>query len=107
MQAIREILMGVNWMTLAGWLDINSKTIEENCKTSIEVAECHRTKLVETYCDQQPSGDPREVATAIADVLEFKMGKKDQANRIRALTFSSESAGCLCGVGTCACVKWR
>ena len=92
MQAIVEILKEVDeWATLAGWLNINSETIEENCiRTSVTVAECRRTAMVRTCCDREPSGDPSKVASAIADVLESRMDKKYQAKRIRALTFSSE-----------------
>ena len=92
-QAIVEILKEVDdWTTLTGWLDVRSKTIEENCiRTSVTVPECRRTAMVWTCCHREPSGDPSKVASAIADVLESKMDKKYQANRIRALTFSGES----------------
>ena len=93
-QAIVEILKEVDdWTTLTGWLNVRSETIEENCiRTSVTVAECRRTAMVWTCCYREPSGDPSKVASAIADVLESKMDKKYQANRIRALTFSRESS---------------
>ena len=81
--ALEEV---VEWETLAGWLNINSHIIKSNCAYSTdEWAQCYRRKLVETYCKQQSSDDPRVVAIKLADKLEEDMGLKRQADRFRSL----------------------
>ena len=87
MQKIAVVLEDVrNWETLAGLLNINSHIIKTNCAPSTdEWAQCYRRKLVETYCEQQSSGDPRVVAIKLADKLEEDMGLKRQADKLRSL----------------------
>ena len=86
MQKIATVLEDVkNWETLAGLLNINSHIIKTNCAPSTELAQCYRRMLVETYCDQQSSDDPRVVAIKLADKLEEDMALKRQADRFRSL----------------------
>lgn len=68
-------------------MDANS--IKTNCGTSTDQARCYRRWLVKTYCDRLPSGDPTQVATDIALVLDEKE-KKRQGQKLRELSFGSK-----------------
>ena len=80
------------WEALAGWLDIRIATInniDKNCP-SFQHAQCQWRELVKTYCDGNAAGDPRKTAVDIADILDSKMGKKKQAQKLKQLEFTSE-----------------
>ena len=82
-----------DWEGLAGGLDIETSSIKTNCGTSTDRARCYRRWLVRTYCDRMSSGDPRQVATEISFVLDVKMKKKKQAQKLRELSFASKFYG--------------
>ena len=88
-QQIVSELGSVDWKVLAGWLDVGTDGIEENClKQGGDLATCYRMRLVKRYCDKT-AHSPRQVADDMADVLENRMSiKKKQAGKLRQLTFS-------------------
>ena len=92
MQQIARVLEEVeDWEALAGWLDIRTTNIWQNCAYSpAVVAQCYRRKLVETYCSRLTSSDPYKVASGIAHKLENKMRIKNIAQTLRELKFESE-----------------
>lgn len=65
---------------------MESNAIETDCAGEGSKAACYRRKLVRSYCDNQPSGNPYEVAEDIAVALE-KMKHKRQAEKLRQLQF--------------------
>ena len=80
-------LGGVDWKTLAGWLDVQQGKvdgIQAKClRDGGELAECYRINLVRTFCESE--GVTAEVAgEKIANALQ-KMGKNLQASNIRQL----------------------
>jgi hypothetical protein len=85
-------LGGVDWKTLAGWLDVQHGKvdgIEAKClRDGGELAECYRINLVRTFCESE--GVTAEVAgEKIANALQ-KMGKNLQASNIRQLELGQE-----------------
>ena len=90
-EKIVDILEEVqDWEGLAGRLNIEINSIKTNCGTSTDQARCYRRQLVRTYCDRVPSGDPRQVATEIAFVLDVKMKKKKQAQKLREMSLGGK-----------------
>ena len=75
-----------DWQGLALWLDIESSIIESNCMREVAIAECHRRKLVQCYCNTQPHGNPSKIVEDIAKALA-NMGYKMQAKKLRKLQF--------------------
>ena len=92
-QEIAAVLEEVeDWEALAGWLDIRIATINninKNCP-SFDRAQCQWRQLVRTYCDLDGAGDPYKTAADIAIVLDSKMDKKSQAQKLKQLEFTSE-----------------
>ena len=87
-QQIVSELGSVDWKVLAGWLDVGTDGIEENClKQGGDLATCYRRSLVKRYCEKTDHS-PRQVADDMANVLENHMRMKKQANKLRQLTFS-------------------
>ena len=78
-----------NWEELAGRLNFDTTHMRTNCATSTEQTRCYRRQLVRTYCDLLSSGDPRQVVTTFATILD-QMKKKRQAEKLRDLAFSSK-----------------
>ena len=108
MQQIAGLLEEVeNWEALAGWLNIRTTNIKQNCALTITVAQCYRRKLVETYCSRLTSSDPYKAASSIAHELESKMRIRNIAQKLRELKFTSVD-GELSGVNnilcTCTCM---
>lgn len=90
MQQIAGVLEEVeDWEALAGWLNIGTANIRQNCALTITVAQCCRRKLVKTYCDRLTSSDPYKAASGIAHELESKMRIKNIAQKLRELKFTS------------------
>ena len=89
-----------DWEGLAGRLDIETSSIKTNCGTSTDQARCYRRWLVRTYCDRLSSGDPRQVATEISLVLDVKMKKKKQAQKLRDMSFGGKLIKSICGTIT-------
>ena len=83
-----------DWDALAGWLNINSDIIRTNCGPFLGLGQCYRRELVKTYCDRLPLGNSYQAADDIANVLEFNMEEKRQAQALRDLHFSSELYVC-------------
>ena len=63
--------------------------INKNCP-SFQRAQCQWRELVKTYCDGNGGGDPYRTAADIADILDSKMGKKRQAQKLKQLEFTSK-----------------
>ena len=67
-----------DWEALASWLSVSTQPIRENCiLTTTAVAQCHRRKVVDTYCDLI-GGDAQRVKADIRHVLESEMRIKKQ-----------------------------
>ena len=89
-QQIAGVLEEVeDWEALAGWLNIRTINIKQNCAHSITVAQCYRRKLVDTYCSRLTSSDPYKAASSIAHELESRMRIKNIAQKLRGLKFTS------------------
>lgn len=83
-EMISEVLEEVeDWEALAGWLDINSNMILQDC-ASPAIARCYRRKLVKIYIDRLTYDDKCVVASNIASALE-KMKMMRQARILQQL----------------------
>ena len=79
-----------DWQGLAGWLNVETITIEERCASSNSPAMCCRRELVRRYCNRLLS-QPRKIAEDVAQVLE-RMDHKRQAEELRQLKFGKSVA---------------
>ena len=94
MQDIIEILQELeDWQELAGWMGIKAAditNIKKNCQSSVVHAQCQWRNLVKRYCYMNAADNPYKAAADIADILESKMGKKNQAQKLKNLPFTRE-----------------
>ena len=82
-----ELMEGVDWEGLAGWLNLKTEEIRTYCNTaSNNPAHCYRRKLVQLYCDRTAKS-PQQVAEDMARVLEDKMENRIVAKKLRQLDF--------------------
>ena len=85
-QTISNILSGVNWEELAGWLNIEQELIQEKCQSKLngDKYQCYRKTLVEKCCKR--FGNPEEVVKKIAQELA-KMDNNLKAQQLKKLSF--------------------